>query len=283
MILMIQSVHVHRLYLASQTGKWWENITRLSAQHRCGLSTVSPWSSTWTKVFGPKKMCSLRPNIKMVDEAFNKFVVFPQPIGIWHRQGHLLRESFTIVSDTILSICEHSIQQRGLDQLCSSWLPLFNWVDLDQIFTFKHNWAQRVVTFLWSFWLVLEIFATYHAHCAMHDLSYSWNMFIVVQYNVYVCNKPSWDLIFWENLPSENVYNLMFVLFKYFNMLTTLLVLYPPADVVVKFLSIVFFWTCARSCSTQSRTQVTGVPCKVNGLSCDLLLQWSKDKRPIWM
>ena len=204
---------------------------------------------------------------QMVDEAFNKFVVFPQPIGIWQGQGHLHRESFTILSDTILSIYEHSIQQRGLDQLCSSWLPLFNWVDLDQIFTFKHNWAQRVVTFLWSFWLVLEIFATYHAHCAMHDLSYSWNMFSVVQYNVYVFNKPSWDLIFWENLPSENVYNLMFVLFKYFNMLTTLLVLYPPADVVVKFLSIVFFRTCAKSCSTQSRTQVTGVQCKVNGLS----------------
>ena len=100
--------YIQRLYITfTQTGKWWENITRLSAQHRCCLSTVSPWSSTWPKVFGPKKMCSFwkqRPNIKMVDEAFNKFVVFPQPIGIWHRQGHLLRESFTIVSDTILSI-----------------------------------------------------------------------------------------------------------------------------------------------------------------------------------
>ena len=126
---MIHTAHVHHPYIALQTGKWWENITRLSAQHRCCLSTVSPWSSTWPKVFGPKKMCSLRPNIKMVDEAFNKFVVFPQPIGIWHRQGHLFRESFTIVSDTILSIYEHSIQQRGLDQLCSSWLPFsIEWI-----------------------------------------------------------------------------------------------------------------------------------------------------------
>ena len=52
-------------------------------------------------------MCSFRwrpPNIKMVDEAFNKFVLFPQPIGIWQGQGHLHRERFTIVSDTILSI-----------------------------------------------------------------------------------------------------------------------------------------------------------------------------------
>ena len=94
-------IHTALVHAFTQTGKWWENITRLSAQHRCCLSTVSPWSSTWPKVFGPKKMCSLRPNIKMVDEAFNKFVVFLQPNGIWQGQGQLLRESFTILSDTI--------------------------------------------------------------------------------------------------------------------------------------------------------------------------------------